>query len=236
MKKFTFIDETGNENEETFKAKKKKVREASRLNLAVRRNYRIVPVNDRRSVVHSSQAPRVEKASIDNRQITRTIVTESSWRVTTPVPHQGYARAAAHYNFDLLNLSALCSMHMGLPAATALHATEGRLVALTQERQASYLDFVPARYDHNPLIRAAVDCVLAKARRIVCSDDGIREATVLGLWGKALRELQAALNDLQRIYDADVLCASLLMQLYAVCDMLGMEAITVGISLPWTGA
>jgi hypothetical protein len=213
MKKFTFIDETGNEDEEAFNAKKKRVRDASRLNLAVSRNYRIVPVN---KPLETGRLGQVHDVEIDNSRVEQAVVTESSWRIAASVPHQGYSSAVAKYRFNLLDLSALCSMHMGLPAATVLHGTEGKLAKLLRERQACYLDFVPARYDQSHLIRTAVDCVLARARSLICGDGGLKEATILGLFGRALRELQAALNDWQRVCDADVLCASLLMQLYEV--------------------
>jgi hypothetical protein len=215
MKRFTFIDETGNEDEQAFVAKKKKVREASRLNLAVRRNYRIVPVNAHR---------RVGQPLVDSRQVMQNRVTDSSWRLASQVPQQGYASTIAKYQFNLLDLSALCSMHMGLPAAMVLRTSHGGLKKLIKERQACYLDFVPSRYNQSLLIRSAVDCVLAKARRVICADDAVKEATVLGLVGQALRELQNALNDSRRVYDADVLCASLLMQLYEVCDTIGAGA------------
>jgi hypothetical protein len=211
---FTFITETGDEDKDMSKAKQRKVRQAVRLNLATRRNFRFMPANERSTPLAASDL----EASNSIRELLhpRVPITGSSWRVTPSSPRDDYAAARIKYNFDLLNLSALCSVHMGLPAASALQFTHGRLANILQERNACYLDFVPGRYEQSALIRVVTDCVMAKASRVVCWNSDVKEATALSLFGKALRELQVALGDSERCTHPDVLCASLLLQLYEV--------------------
>jgi hypothetical protein len=128
----------------------------------------------------------------------------------------GYATARLKYQFDILDLSTLTSIHMGRPAAIALHNSRSQMRNCLQVRGSSLLDFVPQLYPASPLLRSAVGCVLARAQRILCPNARLPEVAVFSLYDQALRELQEALNQNTTVFQPNMLFAVQIMQLFEV--------------------
>jgi hypothetical protein len=152
-------------------------------------------------------------------QVPRVAVGQSKIVCVIPrsVPAQGYERARITFDFDLLSLSALTSFHFTRVSAKALTTSRERLRGvLMSSRDASYLDYVPQLYSQSRLIRRVVDCTLARAKRTVTGDSNVAESEILLLYGSALLELQSALQDPKRRFDAEVLCATHLLAMYEV--------------------
>jgi hypothetical protein len=77
------------------------------------------------------------------------------------------------------------------------------------------LTFIPSRYDQVALLRHATDAVLAKLRQIVLPDSSEDAgAKVLVHYNKALRSLQAALNNEKERMMAETLCATELLTVF----------------------
>ncbi|KIW08570.1 uncharacterized protein PV09_00535 [Verruconis gallopava] len=130
----------------------------------------------------------------------------------------GYYQARSKYQFDLLDLCMFTNVHMGRAAATVLHNSRLKLKEWLRAREPSFLDFIPLLYPTSSLLRHAVDCVLARGRKLLCPDTQVADATIYAQYGMALQGLRQALHDKSRVLDADVLCSMEIMQLFEVLD------------------
>jgi hypothetical protein len=91
------------------------------------------------------------------------------------------------------------------------------------------LSFIPSRYGHVPALSHATDCIVAKLQQVAHPPDSRLaiegEATVLLHYTKALKALQAALNDETQAMTAETLCAT---------ELLGIFEVGAALAGPWT--
>ena len=120
------------------------------------------------------------------------------------------------YDFDLVKLSALANAHFAFFTGRNLHSDRSLLERLTEHPEKSYLQCIPARFEHSLILREVVPCVVAQARRVLQPQGSLSPSEILALYGKALRTLQSALDDPAARLDPDVLCAAELLALYEV--------------------
>jgi hypothetical protein len=133
------------------------------------------------------------------------------------IPAKDYERAKIVFDFDLLSLAALTSIHFSKASAKVITSSRARLAGILRStRNSSYLDYVPQLYGQNRLIRCVVDCTLARAKHTLTGDFNPPKSEVLLLYGKALLELQSAIQDPGCRFDGEVLCAT---HLLAICEV-----------------
>jgi hypothetical protein len=147
-------------------------------------------------------------------------VQEIAW--TNAIPAQlsskGFELMKIEYGVDILDLSGLITIHVGRAAARILSSDRALLVRLLRcKQQWSYLSYLPSRYGYNACLDDAMRCVAAKMRQIVFSADQQPSSIVLSLYGKALKSLQAAVNDPVSCLEPNVLCATEILALFEVC-------------------
>jgi hypothetical protein len=131
------------------------------------------------------------------------------------LPKTGYEAARINYGFDVFLLSGLASVHVGKGASLQLQDNKlGDWLSGFLEK--SYLDYIPAYYNDSPLLQSVVNCTMAQYKRALCPDSPMTESTVFKLYGKALQDLQTALNDNARRLQPDVLLATAVLQLFEV--------------------
>ena len=124
-----------------------------------------------------------------------------------------YERARSKYGAPLTSLTLLthCTISGN---AKAVASADGKLPC---DRQASYLDYIPARYGYSKCLTAATNVVLAKIQTMMLpNSDSTTECS--RLYSIALRTLQAAIGDEATSKEADVLCATHLLSMYEVSN------------------
>lgn len=136
-----------------------------------------------------------------------------------------YERSRSRWRIDLNDLSMLTNFSLG-KWATSLLTCQSTIRNLMQDRQWSYLEYVPLVYDSHECVAAATDCILAKVSSIL-SPAARDESTVLRLYSRALSSLRKALSDRAWCASAEVLCAVQLLSLYELlepsCDTASMS-------------
>ena len=136
-------------------------------------------------------------------------------RIPPKMPCTGYEMLRMQSNFDILDLSALTTFHVGRVTAEILNKSPLLLVEVLHCRQWSYFSYIPSRYGHFACLDDAVQCV---AKRVRCWIEGdlCADPSVLSLYTKALNSLQSALNDPVLYAKAETLCATELLSIYEV--------------------
>jgi hypothetical protein len=219
-KPFVFIEESGDAPVST--ANRRQIRRQAMHDVAVarrergdygKRNMRQLPVFETTPIDVG-----VGGSSIRGFGSSRIIAdqTDSSWSIPQSVPAQGYQQARVEFDFDLLSLSALTTVHFNRAAVKALSMAPERLVHILQLRETSYLDWIPAYYESSSVLRNVINCTMAQARRVTNPNGSVSETAVLSLYVKALEELQAALNDPARWRMPEILCATQILSLFEV--------------------
>jgi len=132
--------------------------------------------------------------------------------VSRPLPSKGYEKLRIRYNADIVDLSFMADMDIGRAAVRVLHL-QGLPTVLRQKSQ-TYLSFLPSRYGHNACLDAAIECVTSRLSSISSNKGETRTTYVL--YGQALQIMRRAIYE-EKIYNADVLCASQLLGLFEVC-------------------
>jgi hypothetical protein len=136
-------------------------------------------------------------------------------------PHisaQGYEQARMRFDFDLMSLSSLTTVHVSRAAVMALSMAPERLVSILQLRERSYMDYAVQYYERSSVLRDVIDCTMAQAKRVMTPNGPVSEATVLSLYVKALEGLQAALNDPESWRMPEVLCATQVLSVFEVSN------------------
>jgi hypothetical protein len=134
----------------------------------------------------------------------------------TSLPATGYELTNIKSDFNILDLSTLASMFASRAVRNALSQYPLQLVhQLRTQKQWSYLEYLPSQYAHYPCLRAATDCVIARARQIISPHEKW-ESAVTYFYCKALGTLQKALDDPNQRYSAQVLCATEILALFEV--------------------
>ena len=128
----------------------------------------------------------------------------------------GYESMRIRYGFDILDLSALTTFHVGRATAKALSLQPSRLIDVLRCKQWSYLSYLPSRYGHVACLDDATHCAVARVRHYATTPTEPLDKKTLALYSKALLSLQAALNDPALSMNPDVLCATQILAIYEV--------------------
>jgi hypothetical protein len=214
---FVFIDESA----KSTKDKRRAIRsQAKRFAIAERskrpRKIRFVNIQGSKEDQNPVDDEAEDVPEHDTANATKAVVHKPRQPIMLPdLPKTGYEAARIEFGFDIFLLSGLASVHVGRGASLQLQDTKlGNW--LMGFRETSYLDHMPLHYNSSPLVRSVVNCTMAQYRRAIYSDSKITESTVFKLYGKALQDLQTALNDDERRLQPDVLLATAVLQLFEV--------------------
>lgn len=137
--------------------------------------------------------------------------------IPTSPSSTGYEAMRIRYDFDVLDLSALTALHVGRATAEQLQDKPSCLRDILRSRQWSYFTYMPWRYGHTKCLDDALCCVAARARQWVASP-GNPNDRVLMLYCKAVKSLQAAIDDPVQRMEADVLCATEILSIFQLLD------------------
>ncbi len=127
----------------------------------------------------------------------------------------GYELLRMESDFDVLDLSALTTFHVGRITGTTLHTSPMLLKDVLQCRQWSYFSYVPSRFGHCACLDDATRCVASRVRLWVKGEVNLNAET-LSLYTKALDSLQVAINDPCLCVMPETLCATELLSIYEV--------------------
>lgn len=133
-------------------------------------------------------------------------------------PATAYEAFRINCNFDVQDLSALTSFHIGKPVLYALAQSPHLLNTLLGHRVSSYLEFIPSRYGSKPYFDAAVECLAARAYSALRPTDSRSKAFALRSYAKALRKLQEAVADEEACEDENLLAAVQMLGLREIVD------------------
>jgi hypothetical protein len=136
--------------------------------------------------------------------------------LSRPMPLSGIDRVMSETNINILDLNELTHLHMGHAAGAILSSKPGLLHKLMGCRRDSFLAHVPARFGHTECLDDAVRCIALRAKRFLVQEPVIATETELSLYGKALKSLQAAVNDRTHWTSPDILCAVQILSFYEV--------------------
>ncbi|KAL8737151.1 MAG: hypothetical protein Q9181_001969 [Wetmoreana brouardii] len=129
----------------------------------------------------------------------------------------GYEAARIRYDFDVVDLSALTAVHVGRATAQPLHANPARLLDILRSKQWSYFDFLPGRFGQTQCLDDAICCVAARVRQWITTHGEPCRQT-LGLYARAVKSLQAALDDPATQFHPNVLCATEVLSIFELLD------------------
>ncbi|KAL8713081.1 MAG: hypothetical protein Q9225_006846 [Loekoesia sp. 1 TL-2023] len=129
----------------------------------------------------------------------------------------GYEAMRIRYDFDVLDLSALTALHIGRSTAQPLHDKPSQLLDILRCRRWSYFSYMPWRYGHTKCLDDALCCVAARVRQWL-TDPGTPNDRVLLLYSRAVKSLQAALDDPVQSMEPDVLCATEVLSIFQLLD------------------
>src|SRR6266498_3873018 len=80
-----------------------------------------------------------------------------------------YERLRIDEGFDILNLSTLTTLHLGIAAMEYFTTEPNWTKSIFRDKQWSYLSYLPSRYGDVPCLTHAADCVVARLRGMVSS-------------------------------------------------------------------
>ncbi|KAH6885437.1 hypothetical protein B0T10DRAFT_95609 [Thelonectria olida] len=124
----------------------------------------------------------------------------------------------------LLNLTPLTGLRLGIanfssPRSDLIRSKDP--ISISNPGGPKLAHFITSRYGDVPALQYATDCVTAKLQQILRSPDSPSidgENTILLHYTKALRALQAALEDETQRMAAETLCATELLAVFEVLD------------------
>ena len=131
------------------------------------------------------------------------------------MPCKDYEMMRIDSDFDLLDLSALTTFHVGRITTMSLHSNPAQLASVLQCRQWSYFSYLPARWGFFPCLDDAARCVASRVRHWLSGDIDPLPQTRL-LYSKALISLQTVLNDPILCMEPEVLCAIEILSIHEV--------------------
>ncbi|KAI4177392.1 MAG: hypothetical protein LQ343_000372 [Gyalolechia ehrenbergii] len=129
----------------------------------------------------------------------------------------GYEAMRIRYDFDVLDLSALTALHIERTTAQPLQDKPSCLLEILRYRQWSYFSYMPWRYGHTRCLDDALCCVAARVRQWI-TKPGRPDDQVLVLYSKAVKSLQAAIDDPIQRMQPDVLCAVEVLSIFQLLD------------------
>ncbi|KAK5988892.1 hypothetical protein PT974_10389 [Cladobotryum mycophilum] len=125
-----------------------------------------------------------------------------------------YEKIRIRYNLDLLDLSALTSFHVTYATASSLASNPDILRDIVGRQQLSYLTHVPGRYGQSHALASAVECVSARAHQWLIAPHQPVSSEIIVLYLRALKAVQAALENPHTNMQPEVLCATELLGIY----------------------
>ncbi|KFA63908.1 hypothetical protein S40285_03758 [Stachybotrys chlorohalonatus IBT 40285] len=124
------------------------------------------------------------------------------------MPLSGIERLIQLHEIDLMDLSALTTVHIGKVASVHIMLQPSNLTRLLSCRQESYLSYAYSRYGHWPCLDDALLCLILKAQQILHPHHPVPAAKILAAYSRALASLQKALNSAESWAAPEVLCAT----------------------------
>ncbi|KAL8894018.1 MAG: hypothetical protein Q9192_004700, partial [Flavoplaca navasiana] len=129
----------------------------------------------------------------------------------------GFEAMRIRFDFDPIGLSGLTRLHVSRATTRHLRGKPVRLLEILRARKSSYYDYLPSRFGHTKCLDDAVQCVAARVRQWLDKPAGPNRLA-LELYSKAVRSLQAALEDPLLCRHPDVLCAAEIMIIFELLD------------------
>ncbi|KAL8712812.1 MAG: hypothetical protein Q9220_003020 [cf. Caloplaca sp. 1 TL-2023] len=140
----------------------------------------------------------------------------ATWIPASP-SSTGYEAMRICYDFDVVTLSGFTDLHTGRATAQPLHERPDCLQKIMMCKQWSYFTYIPSRFGNTRCLDDAVCCVAARVRQWI-TDPGRPSHAVIQLYAKAVKSLQAALNDPLQCILPDVLCATEVLAIFELLD------------------
>lgn len=132
------------------------------------------------------------------------------------MPSSGYEAIRIQLDYDIVELPALTSFHIGCITGLTIANQRMPLADAMRYRQWSYIPFLPGRYGYNACLDAAIRCVIVRVREWIGACVKPSQAAT-SLYTRALKSLQAAMDDPIQRMQSEVLCASQVLSVYEVC-------------------
>ncbi|KAL8642604.1 MAG: hypothetical protein Q9226_008490 [Calogaya cf. arnoldii] len=129
----------------------------------------------------------------------------------------GFEAVRIRFDFDPVSLSGLTPLHGGRAATRTLHDKPDRLLDILRCRKLSYFEFLPSRFGQTRCLDDAVCCVASRVRQWI-NNPGEPDRLALELYSKAVRSLQAALENPVLCRHPHVLCATEIMTIFELLD------------------
>lgn len=146
-----------------------------------------------------------------------TTQTESSLNdFRTTIPLSGLELILMDYSVQPADLSALTSINIAPVATSILVMQPAKLRDLLSSRQWSYFEHLYARYGHSACLDDAIRCLITVAQDLLAPSSRTSNALILSRYGTALKSLQEAIDTPNGWSDPDTLCATNMLQLFAV--------------------
>ncbi|KAI8630202.1 hypothetical protein F5Y19DRAFT_429323 [Xylariaceae sp. FL1651] len=142
----------------------------------------------------------------------------------TPIPPpslslSGVEVSVRSIGLDPMDLSALSSITLGPVVSTILQSEPNRLKQILLCRQPSYFSFIAPRFGHFPALDNAFRCLVTVAHSKLVPNRKRSDSVILGYYGKALRSLQAAVDDPIDRYAAETLCAASILAVFELFNL-----------------
>lgn len=210
---FIFVEESGNADQTKSPTTRRKIRSqaksaAPKMKKPIRFKFYTSETDTDQQLIPAARREKTSHQVESNDCIDTLFISPSS---------TGYERARMIFDFDIMSLSGLTSVHVGKGSSLAL--LEPKIAEWTRVgKAASYLDFVPMYYSCSTLVRSVVDCTLAQYQYHLVPESMTTELEVLVLYEKALKELQDALKDPEKCVSEEVMLATAIFQVYEVCE------------------
>lgn len=229
-KEFVFIDQSNEGKVASSNATRRQIRKQAMRDAGLARkqrggygqhNLRQYPVFVSQGVSSNStsalaNAPEEENEAADANARIWKVVCQWNESIPTKMPIGTYEKLRRDLDFDITELSLLTSLSFGRGAARALASQPAQLAGMLLGSNSSYLNFVPTRYEENPLLRDVLFCTAAQSRWLLRPQSITAETAILASYGNALQRLQRALTDPEQCLHPDVLCATQVLGLFEV--------------------
>lgn len=229
-KEFVFIDQSDEGKVSNNKATRRQIRKQAMRDAGLARkqrgsygqhNLRQYPlfVSEGESSISSpapSTPPEEESEAADSNARIWQLARQWQKTIPTKMPLGPYEKLRRDLDFDITELSLLTTLSFGRGAARALASQPAQLAGILLGSNSSYLNFVPTRYEENPLLRDVLFCTAAQSRWLLRPQSMTAETAILASYGNALQRLQKALTDPDQCLHPDVLCATQVLGLFEV--------------------
>lgn len=136
--------------------------------------------------------------------------------IPAKMPPRAYEILRRDLNFDVTQLSPMTSLYFSRGRAHALASRPVEIGGMLRTNDVSYLNFLPIRYQDNPLLQDVLFCIAAQSQWLLRPQSAIDETKILAAYGHALERLQKALTDPDQCLHPDVLCATQVLGLFEV--------------------